>query len=182
MLETVSVQAYSSHKASVLPDISFKSLSSSGFSEVDMGFLAKLYATTRWDEVQQAPWSDQQRKDFLQQQFDAQHKHYQLHYPKAHYLLIIKEKQAIGRVYLDRDDQSVCLIDIALLPEFKYHGLGTLLLKELLLEAQVTNKKIVIHVEKFNPAYQWYLKNGFKQVEDKGVHQYMEWYPQANKN
>ena len=172
--------AYSSHKAPVSQGISFKSLSSSGFSEDDMGFLARLYASTRWEEVQQAPWSDKQRKDFLLQQFDAQHKHYQSHYPKADYLLILKDQQAIGRVYLDRDATSICLIDIALLPEFKYKGLGTLLLDELLLEAQSTNKKIVIHVENFNPAYQWYLNLGFKQVEDKGVHQYMEWYPDEN--
>ena len=48
---------------------------------------------------------------------------------------------------------------------------------QILKEAQEKNKKIVLHVEKFNPAYQWYLKCGFEQIEDKGVHQYMEWYP-----
>ena len=169
--------AYSPHNKPTSQGVSFKSLSSSGFSEDDIAFIAQLYASTRWDEVQQAPWSDQQRKDFLQQQFDAQHQHYQSHYPKADYLLILKDKQSIGRVYLDRDATSICLIDIALLPEFKYKGLGTLLINELLSEAQATNKKVVIHVENFNPAYQWYLKLGFKQVEDKGVYQYMEWHP-----
>jgi N-acetylglutamate synthase-like GNAT family acetyltransferase len=56
-------------------------------------------------------------------------------------------------------------------------SLGTILLKELISEARLNHKKVVIHVESFNPAYQWYLKHGFKQVEDKGVHQYMEWQP-----
>ena len=69
------------------------------------------------------------------------------------------------------------MIDIALLPEYRNSGIGTQLLRELLEEAQLTNKKIVIHVENFNPAYHWYLKLGFKQIEDKGVYQYMEWYP-----
>lgn len=152
--------------------VSFKAMSSD-----DMAFLVELYRTTRWDEVMQAPWDDKQRREFLQQQFQAQHSHYQTHYPKADYLLINQKKQTIGRVYLDRDKTSICLIDIALLPEYKNQGLGTQLLMELLTEAQNENKKIVLHVENFNPAYFWYIKLGFKQIEDKGVHQYMEWHP-----
>ncbi len=155
-------------------NIEFKVISSN-----DMAFLCELYRTTRWDEVMQAPWDDEQRCKFLQQQFEAQHKHYQSHYPHAEYLIIYKDKEAIGRIYVDRDNNSICLIDIALLPQFKNKGLGTKLLKKLLFEAQQTQKKVVLHVEKFNPAYQWYLKHGFMQIEDKGVHQYMEWYPSA---
>ncbi len=160
--------------------ITFKTLSSSGFSDEDKSFLAQLYASTRWDEVLQAPWTDEQRIEFLNTQFEAQYQHYLSHYPKSDYLIIEKNQQPIGRLYLDHDDVSICLIDIALLPEFKYEGLGTQLLKGVLGEAQDAQKKVVIHVEKFNPAYQWYIKHGFKQVEDKGVYQYMEWYPEKS--
>ena len=152
--------------------VTFKAISSN-----DMAFLQEVYCTTRWQEVMQAPWNDQQRRDFLAQQFNAQHTHYQSHYPHSEFLIISQYKTQIGRLYLDRDETSICLIDIAFLPEYKHQGLGTQLLKELLKEAQQTSKKVVIHVEKFNPAYNWYLKHGFKQIEDKGVHQYMEWYP-----
>lgn len=148
-------------------------------SDEDMAFLTELYRSTRWEEVSQAPWNDQQRIDFLNQQFNAQHTHYNLHYPNAEKLLIIKNNETIGRIYIDRDDSSICLIDVALLPANKGNGIGTQLLKELLLEAQSTQKKVVIHVENFNPAYNWYKKHGFKQVEDKGVYQYMEWYPKT---
>jgi N-acetylglutamate synthase-like GNAT family acetyltransferase len=143
----------------------------------DMAFLLKLYTSTRWEEVLQAPWDDEQRCDFLKQQFEAQHSHYQSHYPKAEYLLIQMGEKNIGRLYLDRDATSICLIDIALLPEFKHKGIGTIILKGIIQEAQDTQKKIVIHVENYNPAYQWYLKLGFKQIEDKGVYQYMEYLP-----
>ncbi len=146
-------------------------------SDKDMAFLSELYCSTRWQEVLQAPWDDQQRIDFLKQQFAAQHLHYQSHYPNAEKLIIIKDQQNIGRIYIDRDDHSICLIDVALLTPQRGNGLGTQLLKKLLHEAQSEGKKVVIHVEKFNPAYQWYLKHGFQQVEDKGVYQYMEWYP-----
>lgn len=158
--------------------ITFKILSSSGFSDEDKAFLAELYATTRWEEVLQTPWSDEQRIEFLNTQFEAQYQHYLSHYPKSDYLIIEKDHKPIGRLYLDHDDVSICLIDIALLPAFKYQGLGTTLLKCILDEAQDGQKKVVIHVENFNPAYQWYVKHGFKQIEDKGVYQYMEWYPE----
>lgn len=168
-------KAYNNKSKSIPQGISFIAILS--FTQDRMAFLCHLYKSTRWDEVMQAPWTDEQRHEFLTQQFEAQHKHYQSHYPNSDFLLIKKHKDNIGRIYLDRDDNSICLIDIALLPECKNKGLGTILLKELLDEAQQTNKKIVLHVEKFNPAYQWYLKHGFKQIEDKGVHQYLEWYP-----
>ncbi len=154
------------------------SISFQAISDNDMAFLSELYRSTRWEEVMQAPWSEQQRIDFLDQQFNAQHTHYLSHYPHAEKLLIIQDNQRIGRIYLDRDDTSICLIDVAFLTPNRGKGLGTKLLKELLSEAQTTNKKVVIHVENFNPAYQWYIKHGFQQIEDKGVYQYMEWYPQ----
>lgn len=156
-------------------DFSFKAISPD-----DMAFLLILYTSTRWQEVLQAPWNDQQRSKFLKGQFEAQHIHYQSHYPKAEYLLIQKGKEDIGRLYIGRDATSICLIDIALLPEFKHKGIGTNILQDIINEAQYTQKKIVIHVENYNPAYQWYLKLGFKQVEDKGVYQYMEWHPITN--
>jgi GNAT superfamily N-acetyltransferase len=159
-----------------------KGVSFKAISNKDMAFLSELYRSTRWQEVLQAPWNDEQRIEFLDQQFTAQHEHYNSHYPKAEKLLILKDTKPIGRIYIDRDENSICLIDVALLTQHRGSGLGTKLLKELLIEAQATKKKIVIHVENFNPAYQWYLKHGFQQVEDKGVYQYMEWYPNsANK-
>ncbi len=164
--------AYQNKLKHLALDITFKAI-----SDNDMAFLSELYRSTRWEEVMQAPWDDQQRIDFLSQQFDAQHTHYLSHYPHAEKLLIKKAKQDIGRIYLDRDDVSICLIDVALIPSERGNGLGTLLLKELLEEAQLTDKKVVIHVENFNPAYHWYIKHGFQQIEDKGVYQYMEWYP-----
>ena len=130
-------------------------------SESDMAFLCKLY----------------QRVEFLTQQFNAQHAHYQKYYPRSDFLLICQNNKNIGRIYIDRDEKTICLIDITLLPEYRNQELGSQILKELIQEAKSQQKKIVIHVEKFNPAYNWYLKHGFQQIEDKGVYQYMEWRP-----
>ncbi len=166
------------HDSVIDSGMTFKAMSSSGFSDEDKTFLGQLYASTRWEEVQQAPWSNDQRHSFLQDQFNAQYQHYLSHYPKADYRIICKDNQPIGRIYTDKDETSICLIDIAFLPEYKYQGLGSVLLTELLNEAQKEGLKVVIHVENFNPAYQWYVNHGFQQVEDKGVYQYMEWNPE----
>lgn len=162
------------------PNSGYKNIKFKAISDDDMAFLSELYRSTRWEEVLQAPWNDEQRVEFLHQQFTAQHRHYESHYPHAEKSLILQNDINIGRIYIDRDNTSICLIDVALLPEYRNKGLGTQLLKALLAEAQSTDKKVVIHVENFNPAYQWYLKHGFQQIEDKGVYQYMEWHPQSN--
>jgi GNAT superfamily N-acetyltransferase len=69
------------------------------------------------------------------------------------------------------------LIDIALMPKARNHGLGKALLMDLLDEGQATGLPVRIHVEQFNPAMRLYLRLGFVQIEDQGVYQLMEWRP-----
>lgn len=144
------------------------------FKDSDLTFFQMLYNSTRWEEVLQVPWSDDQRFAFLKQQFDAQHQHYQTHYPNAAFLKISKDNEDIGRIYLDRTPESICIIDIALVPQSRNTGIGTSILNEVIKEADEFNVKIVLHVEQHNPAYNWYIKHGFIQTEDKGVYQYLE--------
>ncbi len=154
------------------PELSFRRI-----DEDDADFLQRLYASTRWQELSVTPWSDEEKMQFLKQQFTAQHRHYQTHFPDAALLLIEHNTRPVGRIYIDRDATSICLIDIALLPEHRGMGIGGQLLKELLTEAAMHNKKVVLHVENSNPAHGWYLQHGFKDVENRGVYQYLEWHP-----
>ncbi|MEZ5594484.1 MAG: GNAT family N-acetyltransferase [Gammaproteobacteria bacterium] len=108
-------------------------------------------------------------------QFRAQHAHYQTHYPSARFDLILQNRQAIGRLYLDQWDDEYRLIDIALLPEHRNKGLGTQLLHDILAQAASQGKAVRIHVEHFNPALRLYQRLGFRQLEDKGVYLFMEW-------
>lgn len=139
----------------------------------DLEFLQALYASTRFDELNQVPWTQAQKDEFLESQFQAQHKHYQDHYPQADFLIIKEEGTAIGRVYVDRREDEIRLIDIALLPESRNQGLGSLLMEELLEESQAANKPVYLHVESFNPAFRLYQRLGFEVVEDRGVYQFM---------
>lgn len=144
-------------------------------TEADLPFLARVYASTRTEELAAAPWSDQQKAAFLDMQFRAQHVHYQRYYPQADWLLTMRAGEDVGRLYLERGPSQHCIIDIAFLPAHRGNGLGTALLRDLLDEAAAAGKAMTIHVEKFNPAMRLYRRLGFITEQDKGVYDLMRW-------
>jgi ribosomal protein S18 acetylase RimI-like enzyme len=141
----------------------------------DESFLARLYASTREQELAQTNWSDEQKALFCRLQFNAQTTDYQRNYPDASFDIIERGGVAAGRLLVLRSDDAVHVIDIALLPEHRGAGLGTKFLRGLQEEAKAAGKKLSIHVEIFNPARRFYERLGFKQVEEKGVYLLMEW-------
>lgn len=144
-------------------------------TDADLPFLARLYASTRTEELAAAPWSDQQKAAFLDMQFRAQHVHYQRYYPQADWLVAMRAGEDVGRLYLERGPNQHCIIDIAFLPAHRGNGLGTALLRDLLDEAAAAGRAITIHVEKFNPAMRLYRRLGFITEQDKGVYDLMRW-------
>ena len=145
------------------------------FTEADLPFLARVYASTRAEEISIAPWTDGEKAVFLDAQCRAQHAHYQKYYPDADWLVIELEREDIGRLYIERWPTQHRIIDIALLPEHRGKGFGEALLHDLLDEAEAVGKDVSIHVEKFNPAMRLYKRLGFATEEDKGVYDLMRW-------
>lgn len=144
-------------------------------TEDDKDFLRAVYASTRKEELALTDWSDAQKSAFCRQQFDAQDMHYRAHYPTSNFLVIVSGTAAIGRLYVDRWEKEIRVMDISILPEFRGAGVGTQLLRELQEEARAAGKSLSIHVEKFNPALRLYERLGFKPIEDKGVFLLMSW-------
>jgi GNAT superfamily N-acetyltransferase len=141
----------------------------------DEPFLRAVYACTRAEELARAPWSDEQKRAFTDQQFTAQDAHYRQHYPTAQYSIIEVQGVPAGRLYVDRWEKEIRIMDIALLPEHRRAGIGTKLLGELQDEARTVGKALTIHVEKFNPALSLYHRLGFQLIEDKSVYLFLEW-------
>lgn len=142
----------------------------------DESFLARLYASTRTQELAQTNWSDEQKALFCRMQFNAQTTDYQRNYPDASFDVIERDGVAAGRLLVLRsEEEKIHVIDIALLPEHRGAGIGTKFLRELQEEAKAAGKKLSIHVEQFNPARRLYERLGFKQVEEKGVYLLMQW-------
>lgn len=103
-------------------------------------------------------------------QFEAQHRHYHQYYPGSSFDIIECAGEPVGRLYVDRAEKEIRIIDISLLPESRGLGIGTRFLLGLQKEAREAGKTLSIHVEKFNPALRLYQRLGFKPVEDKGVY------------
>jgi len=147
-------------------------------NDKDMGFLQKLYGSTREDELAQTDWDDARKNEFIAFQFSAQHKHYMEHFAGSDFLLILRDQEKIGRIYIDRRPDEIRLIDIALITEERGSGLGTQLLQDLMDEAADRKQALSIHVEQFNPAMRLYKRLGFKKLDDYGVYDLMQWKPE----
>ena len=141
----------------------------------DEPFLESVYASTRAMEMAMVPWSAEQKAAFCRMQFVAQHTDYRRNYPAAAWDIIERGGAAIGRLYVDRGESAIHILDITLLPEHRGAGIGMRLLRTLQEEASAADKTLGIHVEKFNPARRLYERLGFRTKEDKGVYLLMEW-------
>ena len=66
--------------------------------------LLKIYASTREEEMALVPWSDDERRTFLESQFNAQQLHYSQKYPDADHDMIMRDAVAVDSIdVLDPD-------------------------------------------------------------------------------
>jgi len=145
----------------------------------DETFLFDVYASTREQELTLVDWNDEQKQTFLQMQFKAQRDYYLFQCPDAQYLVIVKDETPVGRLIVERTDDEISVIDIALLPEYRNLGIGSGLIRELQVEASGTQKPLRLYVENFNPALKLYQRMGFKQKVENGFYWLMEWRPET---
>jgi ribosomal protein S18 acetylase RimI-like enzyme len=143
----------------------------------DMDFLFHLYASTREEELAVVEWEAGRKEEFLRQQFNAQHTHYQSYYPKASFDLILEDGVPVGRLYVDEWPREVRLIDISLVSQARNRGLGSRLLGELMDRGRRAGKPLTIHVEVYNPAMRLYQRLGFRKIDERGPYHLMEWVP-----
>jgi ribosomal protein S18 acetylase RimI-like enzyme len=147
--------------------------------ESDSDLLFAIYASTRTEELAQVDWDETQKQGFLRMQFEAQRRSYASGYSGAEFQVILVGGQPAGRLYVDRRDREIRVMDITLLPSFRGRGVGTALLNEILAEAERTARRVSIHVESFNPAQRLYGRLGFVKIASHGVYHLLEWKPSS---
>ncbi|MBW1939191.1 MAG: GNAT family N-acetyltransferase [Deltaproteobacteria bacterium] len=145
----------------------------------DAFFLRKVYGSTRWEELNKVAWSDEEKEAFLDMQFQAQHTYYQEHYADADYLIIFAGRQPAGRLYLHRREDEIRVVDIALLPEFRNQGIGTIIFRDIFHEAGEKGLPVRIHVEQMNRTQSLYQRLGFAKIGEHGIYDFLEWRPDA---
>ena len=143
----------------------------------DIDFAATLYALTRTAELAQVPWTDEAKRAFCRQQFDAQHTHYATHYAAPQFLIIERNSGRIGRVYVEQTAHAVCLMEITLLHEARNQGIGTAVSGAIVRYAHACGVAAGLHVEPLNPARRLYERQGFREVEERGFYLYMRCEP-----
>ena len=144
-------------------------------TDADLPFLLQVYASTRLVELSATGLPFDVQMQFLESQFQLQHRHYQQHFASALFQIVIVNGQDAGRLYYGWEGDTLHLIDIALLPEFQHRGIGGILMAELMAQASKCDSNLMLRVQLQNPARNWYLKLGFVAGDHDGVYQQMHW-------
>ena len=149
--------------------------------ESDLPFLSALYASTRADELSGLGWPPEMLKAFLDQQFQAQHRHFRAVYPDGEWLIVEHEATPIGRLYLNESADEVHLIDIALIEGRRGQGVGGALVGDLIYQAHGLGKAVTCHVENRNlGAARLYARLGFERIEDDGLYAKLRYAPPSS--
>lgn len=146
----------------------------------DAAFLLRVYAGTRAEELSVVEWPAGQLDAFLRQQFDAQDAYWAQQRPATERSVIVVDGQDAGRLYVDRSGaDEIRVVDIALLPEHREHGVGERLLCDLLDEGDRSDRPVTIHVERGNRARALYQRLGFVAISPAGAYDLYERPPGA---
>lgn len=145
----------------------------------DEALLREVYAGTRAEEMAIVPWSSEEKSAFLDMQFNAQRTSYESRFPDSEHSIVLAGGDPVGRIWIDRRDDEIRLIDIALLLRRQNEGIGTTLLKRLQADARDVSKPVRHSVHQTNTkALRFYERLGFTFVEKFGTHVLMEWVPE----
>lgn len=128
----------------------------------DVPFFEELYFKTRRDEFAALGWDENQLAMFLPMQFNFQTQSYKMQFPDALISVIEYGGKAVGRLITT---EEIRLVDIAVLPESRNHGIGSFVLNRLLNEAKGKGKFVDLQVLKTNvSAIRLYERFGFEKT------------------
>lgn len=143
----------------------------------DEGFLFRVYLETRRAELQPLGWSPEQVEGFLRGQFAAQLASYALQFPDSAYSVVVRDGVDVGRILIHRAEDEVRLVDLALLPEHRGRGTGTILLRAVQAEAALADLPLRLCVQVGSRAVRLYRRLGFAVIGRDPLDLAMEWLP-----
>lgn len=113
-------------------------------------------------------------------QFEAQRTDYMQRFPNAAHSIVLVDGEVHGRIWVERNADEIRLLDIAVLPQWRNRGTGSVLLERLIAESRESGRPLRDSVFKDNPgAFRLYRRLGFEIVEDLEFYWALEWRPAA---
>jgi len=91
------------------------------------------------------------------------------------YSIILGDDDPIGVLSISRKDDSVFLNEILVHPNHQNQGVGTLVMKRILTQAESDGMPVRLQVLKENPALSLYQRLGFRVFNTTDTHFQMEW-------
>lgn len=143
----------------------------------DRTFLLELYWATRENEPGFRDLAPVERTQLLAHQFEMQHRQYRAAFPQGWFTIVTVDDRPAGRLYVAQRSGELRVIDISLLPQFRGHGIGTQLLKNIQAESLRTGLPIRLSVVNDNPHRGFYTRLGFDLVSSQAVRSELEWQP-----
>ena len=81
-------------------------------------------------------------------------------YPLGTHDILLVDGVPCGRLYVDRGESEIAILDIIVLPEFQRRGIGTTVVEGL--KAEAGKRSVRVYIEKFNPSQKLFSELGFK--------------------
>lgn len=151
-------------------------------TQADQPLLQALYGSTRQFELDQVPWSPEQKAVFVATQFQAQTTHYEAHHPRSEHQIVLWEGEAVGRLWVDREDGTIHVLDLIISPPARGRGIGAAVLRLLQAEGATTGRPVTGYIEGWSPAARLLERLGFSKVQEEGVHHLFQWSPGSESN
>lgn len=136
-------------------------------SPADSDFEHHLYASTR-DDLR--PLGPEVFDGLVGMQFRAQSMSIRLDHPDADRQIVLIEGEPAGRLIIDGSGNHIEVIDVALLPQYRNHGVGTSVLRTVMAQADRLGRAVRLHVEKQSRAVRLYERLGFSISGDVGMY------------
>jgi GNAT superfamily N-acetyltransferase len=146
----------------------------------DEDFLLQLYIATQPIETMSWNMSATAREQLLRMQFLGRGQTYAAQYPAAENLIICLNEEGpvetrIGRHLIERQNDAVLGIDLAILPAYQNRGHGRQVLQEVQHQCAAEELRFRLQVLHTNPARRLFDQLGFRMVSQDQLYAQMEW-------
>jgi ribosomal protein S18 acetylase RimI-like enzyme len=146
----------------------------------DQEFLLQLYLATQPMETASWNMDATAREQLMRMQFRGRAQTYTAQYPDAEdWILCLNEETdtqvRVGRHLVLRQQDSILGVDLAILPRYQGHGIGSRALREIQRQCAADGLSFRLQVLHTNPAKRLYDRLGFRIVSQDLLFAHMEW-------